>query len=478
MPQFSGETDTTHVVTLPSEIESARWNRRQAAPGGTVGLTIRTLFCGDGSTLQIDLVDAQGTTHSSLSGELVGNEVTVDLSVPRNAKGGLLAKVTFPNHGLSAESPALEITEPVRVRGARWSHSEVRRGEVVTLTAEARGAPDGRSAPIRIFQRDPGPGAHDPVTQLRPTVQDGAVEVKWQFAYPGKTADIVPDWEAADGYTQPAFFYAVDVTGVTADSRTAKSKGIMTFVDDLNVQLLEADTHAPLTDQKATVTLANGQTKETSLTAEGRLQLKDMPPGPAKVQLPEYTPPIDADGAKSGNTRKGVPEGARSFTMKSKASTLTVPTGREATVYVVPPQIDAHLEQGLFGERLSGADYQLTVKTTDGTTLTFEGTVGTEGRLRQALPLGAVAATLTLKTGSGRLTVPIDLSTLSGEKETTGLQQRLAQVGRYAGRTDGTADVVTRGGLFSLQKRMGTAPTGRVANAERAMLDGLRFRNG
>lgn len=59
MPEFTGATDEKHTFTLPSEIDSVHWDRRQAAPGGRVGLDIRTLFCGDGSQIQIKLKDAQ-----------------------------------------------------------------------------------------------------------------------------------------------------------------------------------------------------------------------------------------------------------------------------------------------------------------------------------------------------------------------------------------------------------------------------------
>jgi hypothetical protein len=253
--------------------------------------------------MDIRLEDAQGTVHSSLSGRLHGDNVTVDLQVPPKASGGLLALVTMPNHGLSAESDALRIVEPVRVRGALWSQETVQRGDRVTLSAEARRAPDGRRATVRIFERAPGSGAPDPVTRLRPRTEGGAVTVTYQFQYPGDTADILPAWDAPDGYTQPEYVYTVEVAGVRADSETAKRNGVLTFVDDLTLQVVDPTRGAPYADQTIAVTLADGASTETTTDGSGIAELNEIPPGPARVELPSLgasaEAPVEApDGAR------------------------------------------------------------------------------------------------------------------------------------------------------------------------------------
>ncbi|PQJ35326.1 hypothetical protein BSZ35_12585 [Salinibacter sp. 10B] len=144
MPEFTGATDETHVFTLPSEIDAVRFDRRQAAPGGEIGLEIRTLFCAEGSRLQIKLVDAQGTVHNTLDGRLAGEDMNLRLRVPQKAKGGLLAKVKMPNHGLSAESEALKVTEPVRVRGGRRKKSNAETFSRSQPTRKARPTAAGR----------------------------------------------------------------------------------------------------------------------------------------------------------------------------------------------------------------------------------------------------------------------------------------------------------------------------------------------
>ncbi len=62
---------------------------------------------------------------------------------------------------------------PVWVSVPRWSQETVQRGDILTLSAEARGAPDGERAVVRIFQEAPRGEAHKPVTRLRPRVEKG-----------------------------------------------------------------------------------------------------------------------------------------------------------------------------------------------------------------------------------------------------------------------------------------------------------------
>jgi hypothetical protein len=109
------------------------------------------------------------------------------------------------------------------------------------------------------------------------------VEVKYQFQYPGDTTGIVPEWEAPNGYTQPEFFYTVEVSGVTADSKTSKSKGVMTFEDDIELVLTD-DQGNPREDLKSlTIKRPDGQEVTEEPDENGVIRLTDVPPGPFKV---------------------------------------------------------------------------------------------------------------------------------------------------------------------------------------------------
>ncbi len=331
MPTYTGKTDEVHVVTLPSAIETVRWSRRQVAPGGVARLEVQTVFCGTGSQIDVELVDARGTSHATLSGELVSTHLSVGLRIPEAAEGAVMAKVQLPNHGLSAESEALPLTAPVRVRGPRWSKETVKRGDVVTVTAEANGAPDGRRARVRIFEQDPDGGAHNPVTRLRPRVEGGAVEGMYQFQYPNETSTIVPEWEASDGYVQPQFFYTVNVSGVIADSQNAKARGLLTFVDDLVVHVVDAKNGGPYPEQEVELTLADGSTKTETTNGSGTVDLNEIPPGPARVKLPDLdVPNEEAEPIE-------VPAGAREAAARPSpegAPTATIATGPTCYLWV------------------------------------------------------------------------------------------------------------------------------------------------
>jgi len=329
MPEYTGSTDEIHVISLPSSIETIRWSRRQVAPGGIVGLQLRTLWCGDGSSLTIQILDANGTPHATLNGELVGNHLSVNLRVPEAAKGAVTATVEMPNHGLRAESEALPLTKPVRVRGPRWSQKEVERGDVVTLTAEARGAPDGCRARVRLFEYDPH-GAHTPISRMYPRVEGGAVKTKFRFQYPNATANIGPEWKAPKGYRPPKFFYRVDVNGIRADSKDSKTRGLLRFVDDLTVQVVDAESGVPYGNQDVELTLADGSNETVTLDAAGLATLEGVPPGPVQVHLPE-------PGAPNEETAPTVlpPQGASVRTAPGQASKpISIATGSSYRIRV------------------------------------------------------------------------------------------------------------------------------------------------
>ncbi|PQJ35327.1 hypothetical protein BSZ35_12590 [Salinibacter sp. 10B] len=312
------------------------------------------------------------------------------------------------------------------------------------------------------------------MTRLRPRVENGAVEVMYRFQYPGDTADIVPEWKAPEGYVQPQFFYTVDVSGIIADSQDAKSTGVMRFVDDLDLRFVN-EGGAPLANQTVELTLADGSTEERQTSGEGRVQLREVPPGPVHVGLAGYEPASDESESEADQSPPS--EDATRLVMDTADATAGVATGGEETVCVVPPRIDLHLEHGLVGAKLAGTDYTLKIKTEDGSTSTLEGTVDSEGRLQQAVPVGAVAAALTLKTEGGTVTVPLDLTSLSAGGDEAGLQQRLAQAGVYGGKVDSKNGAVTRASVQTLQAQLGQSPTGTIPEMERPMLDGLRFRD-
>ena len=218
MSMHKGQTNEVTEVTLPSAIDRVAWTRQRVAPGGTVGLKIFARFVGNGASMQLKLTDHRGSSFGTFNDQLYNNQLTVEITAPLKARDALYAEVKFPDHSLSETSPPLLITAPVVIQNVQWSEAEARRGDVLTLSADVEGVPDGTEAQLTIFEHDED-GAHIPVTRFAPLVDEGCVELEWEYEYHDPTKDIPKDAEVEEGYRPPEYFFVVEVEGITCPSR-------------------------------------------------------------------------------------------------------------------------------------------------------------------------------------------------------------------------------------------------------------------
>jgi len=276
MSLHKGGVDETHQVKLPSSIERVQWADRRAAPGGTVGLEIGTRYVGNGSALQIKLTDHQGTTHGTFENEIHNNHLSAEVQVPSEAEDALYAEVKFSDHGLKQKSPALLLTSPVKIKNAEWSKDEARRGDVLTLSADVKGVPDGTEATVEIFEHDEE-SAHDLITQLSTLVEDQQVEVEWEYEYYEDTDSIPTEEEAEKGYQPPEYFFRVEVEGVTAES------GLLAFNDQIEFVLADRFERPRKDVEEVTFKLPDGSEVTEEPDQDGRVVLDDVPPGPVQV---------------------------------------------------------------------------------------------------------------------------------------------------------------------------------------------------
>jgi hypothetical protein len=279
MAEHKGQTDETHQIKLPSTIERVQWATLRAAPGGTVGLEIATRYVGNGSTLQIKLTDHQGTTHGTFENEIHNNHLSAEVQVPPKAKDALYAEVKLPDHGLKQKSPALLLTAPVKIKNAEWSKDEARRGDVLTLSADVKGVPDGTEATVEIFEHDEE-SAHDLITQLSTPVEDQQVEMEWEYEYHEDTDSIPTDEEAEKGYKPPEYFFQVEVEGVEAESE------LLTFKDWIEVSLVDEEGQ-PVPGESYVLHMPDGSKREGELDSDSRVTEKDVPPGRCIARFPE-----------------------------------------------------------------------------------------------------------------------------------------------------------------------------------------------
>ena len=278
MSEHQGQTDETHRVTLPSAIEQVLWTLPRCAPGGMVGLEVFTTYVGNNADMQIELSDEGGSQHGTFADKIYTNGFQAQIRVPLPAREALYATVRLPAHGLEMTSPPLPLTAPIRITNAQWSQPEARHGDLLTLTADLEGAPDGMEGEIIIFEHDAA-GAHDLITQLPVLVEQNRVEVEWEFEYHEDTDDIPMEEESESGYQPPEYFFRARVSGVYADSP------LLLFKDWIEIRLSNYDNRY-MAHPTYILHLPDGSQRQGELDDEGCAIEEDVPPGRVRIEFP------------------------------------------------------------------------------------------------------------------------------------------------------------------------------------------------
>jgi len=279
MSEYSGATDSTHQIDLPSAIVSARWAWQEAAAGKEVPLEIRTLFVGNGAAVTIQVADGQGSQLDSVSGEVVDNQCFATYEIPADLTGTIHFTVELSAHGLQQRSDDLTVRPPRAIRNPRWSVAEARRGDILTLTAETPGFRDGTRARLEIYEHD-ADGAHDLITRLTGHLANEALSVQWAYEYHEDVDEIPTEEESERGYNPPEYFFRVTIGPAHADS------GLLAFKDYVEIDLRDS-AGAGVADARYILHLPDGSTREGTLDAEGGAREEDVPPGRVEIEFPE-----------------------------------------------------------------------------------------------------------------------------------------------------------------------------------------------
>jgi hypothetical protein len=282
------QTDQAKRVTLPSAIDSVAWTRARASGNGLVGLEVSTHFVGNGADLKIELSDKSGKSHGSFAEKISGNRFWAEVKVPPNAKDELYANVKLPKHGLSTKSGPLIVLPFVQIENLKWGQKEARRGDLVTLTANVKGVPDGTEAAIDILEYD-ADGTHDFITSFTTLVKSGKIETLWEYEYHEDTDEIPTDDElkrVGNTYNSPEYFFTITING--AEFGRKQESGLLLFKDWIEINLVDA-TGIPMAGADYVVRLADGTEKKGKLDSDGRARV-DVVPGEYWVHFPDYDP--------------------------------------------------------------------------------------------------------------------------------------------------------------------------------------------
>ncbi|MBI1926574.1 hypothetical protein HYR99_20315 [Candidatus Poribacteria bacterium] len=151
MPDYTKPTDAVHKIKLPSAIHLAMWNQGVAAVGEAVELVVYTDFVGNGSEIKIRVYNQSGKKLDEITGEVYGNRFKGTYTVSDKAKDAIYFEAELKQHQLEQKSLTMVIVPPILITNLKWSQPEARRGDILTLTADVSGVPDGTEAVIEIM---------------------------------------------------------------------------------------------------------------------------------------------------------------------------------------------------------------------------------------------------------------------------------------------------------------------------------------
>ncbi|MBU8933906.1 MAG: hypothetical protein KOO62_07845 [candidate division Zixibacteria bacterium] len=287
--KFTKSTDTEHTVELEPILVSAYWKSSSAPVGGIVKFEVITAFVGSGAPIEITSLTENGESLGEVSDVMRSRKYCGGFDVPDNLRIGdkCYFQVTFPGNDIEGESGRIPVVPHINVNTLKWSASEARRGDTLTLSAFVDGVRDGEEVTVTIYEYDRD-NAHDKITELPAIIEGGRFEIQWDFEYFEDT-DELPTQEELDryggNYNPPEYFFTVKV-GDAEFGKDEQASGLLEFKDYLEISLQDADGE-PANDQKYILHLPDGTTKEGTLDSDGHTREENVVPGKVKVEFPD-----------------------------------------------------------------------------------------------------------------------------------------------------------------------------------------------
>lgn len=289
MPAYTKPTDTAHKIQLESHLIYALWMSGLAHAGQEAELEVRTSLVGNGAKIKITCKTENGRKLDKVEGTVFNNRYAGKVLVPEKCKPDdmIFFEAELPKHGLKGESNSIPVRPAIKVSKLQWDRTEVKRGDVVTLTCQFdSGVEDDDDATVIIYEHNPN--SNDTKVVSFPTIiKNNTIELQWQFEYQDDTAQIPTDDEMKPykkNYANPQFYFVVVVDGVKIGDK--RESGLMKFKDSIELKYSEFD-GTPVPKAKYKVTLADNSVLEGKLSAEGIASLESFVVGKFTVEYTE-----------------------------------------------------------------------------------------------------------------------------------------------------------------------------------------------
>ena len=282
--QFTKQTDQKHRIKLESSLIYALWMCKKAWAGTDAPFEVRTSVVGEGAEIKIKLKNGSGKTLDKKSDKIFGNLYRGTVAVPSKVKADdmLLLEVELPKHGLSGESNQVPAGPLIQAESMEWDRKEARRGDVVKLKAKFVDLPDNTDALIAIYEYDKE-GNHDPIITLPTEINGSRMELSWEFQYQGDVGQIPTEAEKKPydkKYQHPEYFFVIVIDGARIGVK--QESGLMRFVDSFEKILVDGYGQL-MKNHEVEIYLPDGSSKKAKTDSEGKLTVKDVPPGPVYI---------------------------------------------------------------------------------------------------------------------------------------------------------------------------------------------------
>ncbi len=285
---FSKGVNSKHKVELEAKLVAVRWLPQIAYAGQSTPWQVRTVGVGIGAPIKVTGKSLNGSKLGSVKGTVKNNQFSGSFLIPEDIEPGdqVILQAELSKNSLDGESLPIPVRPMVSAGNLKWDKEEVKRDEIVIMTADIRGLDSGETVEVRVYEHDAG-GAHDKVLSLDGMVKDNRMELQWAFEYFDNTEDIPDDddLEPRGGSYQPPKYFFTVVAGNKEYGRDDQASGLLAFSDDAAFQFVDED-GLPLADQDFTIRFGDRNTKDGKTDSEGWARLKELPPGKMEVDFP------------------------------------------------------------------------------------------------------------------------------------------------------------------------------------------------
>ncbi|MCK4656102.1 MAG: hypothetical protein KAT85_03700, partial [candidate division Zixibacteria bacterium] len=220
----------------------------------------------EGHTLQVKFVDKGGKpiTGVKYSVKSPDNQVSTGSLSGEVKKSG----VKEGDHEISLQA----------ITSASWSTKTAKVGETVQLQADISGFDSGTEAVFQIFKQSTS-AADEQMDTVKAESSGDKVEADWQFEYQGDTGNPSLGKKRAGKYSNPRFYFIVDVDGSRARS------GVLEITDSLKI-VLKDENGNPIADEEYVVHFANGEVRRGTLDQNGEAVENRIPTEKSRVVFP------------------------------------------------------------------------------------------------------------------------------------------------------------------------------------------------